>query len=198
MAQLVKTMAGLAIASVKTVNGLAIASVKTVAGLDNTSGGGCNTLRDFQDGLIDNNVFAEPPVVGYGSSFVAGATTTICRGTLSLWKATGTPDGNLVFSIFTNNAGVPGTLVGSAATPVAASTVTATSQGTQTVDFPGISASITNGTTYWITLIRTGATTGELAIDRSTEAGQNIAINDGSWTGNYQTDAQFIFELFSS
>lgn len=37
MAQLVKTMGGLAIASVKTVNDLAIASVKTVAGLDNTS-----------------------------------------------------------------------------------------------------------------------------------------------------------------
>lgn len=40
MAQLVKTMAGLAIASCKTVNGLAIASVKTVAGLDNTASGG--------------------------------------------------------------------------------------------------------------------------------------------------------------
>lgn len=46
MAQLVKTMAGLAIASVKTVNGLAIASVKTVAGLDNTSGGGGVNLSD--------------------------------------------------------------------------------------------------------------------------------------------------------
>jgi len=40
MAQLVKTIGGLAIASVKTLGGLAIASVKTVAGLDNTSGGG--------------------------------------------------------------------------------------------------------------------------------------------------------------
>lgn len=38
MAQLVKTVNGLAIASVKTVNGLAIASVKTVNGLDNTAG----------------------------------------------------------------------------------------------------------------------------------------------------------------
>jgi hypothetical protein len=47
MAQLVKTMAGLAIASVKTVNGLAIASVKTVAGLDNTSGGGPPFSYDF-------------------------------------------------------------------------------------------------------------------------------------------------------
>jgi len=43
MAQLVKTIGGLAIASVKTLGGLAIASVKTVAGLDNTSGGGGGT-----------------------------------------------------------------------------------------------------------------------------------------------------------
>lgn len=43
MAQLVKTVNGLAIASVKTVNGLAIASVKTIAGLDNTAAGGSVT-----------------------------------------------------------------------------------------------------------------------------------------------------------
>lgn len=46
MAQLVKTMAGLAIASVKTVNGLAIASVKTVAGLDNTSSASYTLVYD--------------------------------------------------------------------------------------------------------------------------------------------------------
>lgn len=39
MAQLVKTVIGLARASVKTINGLAIASVKTVMGLDNTAAG---------------------------------------------------------------------------------------------------------------------------------------------------------------
>jgi hypothetical protein len=40
MAQLVKTISSVAIASCKTVDGLAIASVKTVTGVDNTSGGG--------------------------------------------------------------------------------------------------------------------------------------------------------------
>lgn len=40
MAQLVKTVSGLAIASVKTGNNLAIASIKTIQGVDNTSGGG--------------------------------------------------------------------------------------------------------------------------------------------------------------
>lgn len=40
MAQLVKTVSGLAIASVKTFQGLAIASAKTIMGVDNTGGGG--------------------------------------------------------------------------------------------------------------------------------------------------------------
>lgn len=48
MAQLVKTVNNLAIASVKTVENLAIASVKTIDGLDNTSGGGgVNVSDDF-------------------------------------------------------------------------------------------------------------------------------------------------------
>lgn len=50
MAQLIKTCAGLAIASVKTVNDLAIASAKTIAGLDNTSGGGGLTFDAVSSG----------------------------------------------------------------------------------------------------------------------------------------------------
>lgn len=46
MAQLVKTVNGLAIASVKTVDGLTTASVKTINGLDNTSGGGSVTVAN--------------------------------------------------------------------------------------------------------------------------------------------------------
>ncbi len=46
MSDLVKTVQGLAIASVKTVQGLAIASVKTVQGLSNVSG---STLVVFDD-----------------------------------------------------------------------------------------------------------------------------------------------------
>ena len=57
MAQLVKTLGGLAIASVKTVGGLAVASVKTIGGLDNTSGGGGPTLvaQDNFDSYIDGD-----------------------------------------------------------------------------------------------------------------------------------------------
>jgi hypothetical protein len=46
MAQLVKTVQGLAIASVKTTQGLAVASAKTILGLDNTSGGSPAAFSD--------------------------------------------------------------------------------------------------------------------------------------------------------
>lgn len=78
MAQLVKTCAGLAIASVKTFNGLAIASVKTIAGLDNTSGGGADVAFDsaFESGSasqaspysITSNTADVPGTVGSNSN----------------------------------------------------------------------------------------------------------------------------------
>lgn len=73
MAQLVKTMAGLAIASVKTVNGLAIASAKTVAGLDNTASGP-NTYYDItttHDGTRSSStskIYWQNVTVGAGGS----------------------------------------------------------------------------------------------------------------------------------
>lgn len=47
MAQNVKTLQGVAIASVKTVQGVAIANVKTIQGVDNTGGGGGALLTNL-------------------------------------------------------------------------------------------------------------------------------------------------------
>lgn len=66
MAQLVKTISGLAIASVNTIQGLAIASAKTVMGLDNTSGGGATFDDDFSGG-------AQNPIAGNWTSGMGGA-----------------------------------------------------------------------------------------------------------------------------
>lgn len=66
MAQLVKTISGLAVASCKTVSGLAIASCKTIMGVDNTSGGGGS--------------FAEVQQVDYFST-AAGTSHLITWGT---------------------------------------------------------------------------------------------------------------------
>lgn len=82
MAQLVKTMAGLAIASVKTVNGLAIASVKTIAGLDNTSGGG------FETPTYKN--YLENAAAGSASNISATGTLNIAAGDLVVAYVAGT------------------------------------------------------------------------------------------------------------
>lgn len=77
MAQLVKTMAGLAIASVKTVNGLAIASVSTIAGLDNTSGGGPDV---FYESIAPGSTNDYSQVANEGSFGMLGAPITAAQG----------------------------------------------------------------------------------------------------------------------
>jgi hypothetical protein len=72
MAQLVKTVQGLAIASVKTAQGLAIASVKTIMGLDNTSGGG-GTPTFIQDDGQTFDPFNTARTVTFTSNTTAGS-----------------------------------------------------------------------------------------------------------------------------
>ena len=63
MAQNVKTVNGLAIASVKTWNGLAIASAKTILGVDNTAGGAAYPnvqLPPTADGTIGDDYTTAP------------------------------------------------------------------------------------------------------------------------------------------
>lgn len=71
MAQLVKVVDGLAIASVKVVNDLAIASVKTIDGLDNTSGGGASAFTLVQTNNNSNDG-AGVASVTMGSNVTAG------------------------------------------------------------------------------------------------------------------------------
>lgn len=87
MAQLVKTMAGLAIASVKTVNGLAIASVKTVAGLDNTSG---DTLWINQPNSDDNFSISSSQICSQGIQVSSAVTITRLKLELKSLSATST------------------------------------------------------------------------------------------------------------
>lgn len=68
MAQLVKTVAGLAIASVKTVDQLAIASIKTIDGLDNTAGG----AQAFNDNFTRANANPMSTAASGGGTWVSG------------------------------------------------------------------------------------------------------------------------------
>lgn len=78
MAQLVKTVQGLAIASVKTFQGLAIASAKTIQGVDNTAGGGAAayTLVQVKTGSDDGggvaSVTMDAPITAGNAVFVFG------------------------------------------------------------------------------------------------------------------------------
>lgn len=75
MAQLVKSVMGLAIASVKSVEGLAIASVKSIMGLDNTSaGGGTVTLKEGTNGQVIGGASTTSYTVAHTNT----ATTNTC------------------------------------------------------------------------------------------------------------------------
>lgn len=74
MAQLVKTIGGLALASCKTVGGLAIASAKTIGGLDNT-GGSYDPATD-------------PSVVQYLTANALAYADNTAMGNTNPWTAT--------------------------------------------------------------------------------------------------------------
>lgn len=80
MAQLVKTVCGVAIASVKTVAGLAIASAKTIAGVDNTSGGGAMAATDSFDRANESPLAGNWSVLSGTLNLVGNAVVAVNTG----------------------------------------------------------------------------------------------------------------------
>lgn len=81
MAQLVKTVNGLAIASVKTLNALAIASAKTINGLDNTAAGGTIARVAFVgSGSTNSNGFTSGSLTVTGANFILVALAYLDSG----------------------------------------------------------------------------------------------------------------------
>lgn len=117
MAQLVKTLNGLAIASVKLVSGLAIASAKTINGLDNTSGGGSPTL--LYDGINSTGEgqwdFQDQNSHYYSGNynFTVSANCTVTEIKFKLSKINGSITGLTYFAAVYNMSGNNlGTVVG--------------------------------------------------------------------------------------
>lgn len=104
MAQLVKTVAGLAIASVKTVNGLAIASVKTVNGLDNTSGGGGGPSDDFNraDGTLGANWTTVTGATAFGIVSNKAVPTNLSNDCAAVWNADTAPNDQFSQAVLTS------------------------------------------------------------------------------------------------
>jgi hypothetical protein len=184
MAQNVKTVGGLAIASVKTIDALAIASAKTIMGVDNTSGGGpCTNERQSSTGANSGFSFFTS-FTRLAVQFTAGASYTNCKIDLPLFKI-GTPAaGNLVAAIYSDNgSNLPNVQIGTASDAIDRTTI-ATSYG-DFVSFVNVSAALTNGTLYWVVLTASALDAdGSNAIVWLDDGGAPIAAGyDGVWNG---------------
>jgi len=152
MAKLVKTVAGLAIASVKTINGLAIASVKAISGLDNTAGGGCSETPVLACGLAgDGAGYQSGLSVPYlGTEFTAPSAGTVCKVGVSLLDP-GTATDDVTFEIWSNNAGTPSAKIGSSSSAINGTEIGA-SYADYYFEFTDSDIELASGTNYWLVL----------------------------------------------
>lgn len=118
-------------------------------------GGACTVQKDSVTAAESDIAYigADTAETYTAGQFTAGSTYTICAVTLRIRKV-GTPTFTLNAYIYTNNAGNPGTLVGTGSDNFSISSLS-TSDGPAA--FTGLSASLTSGTVYWIVVKATSA-----------------------------------------
>ncbi len=179
MAQLVKTVNSLAIASVKTVDSLAIASVKTIMSVDNTSGGGASLLQTV--GNTDyTDTFDWSYYLYLAGEFVAGGNYNITEIHPLLVGGGGGSAGTFIAEIWTKSGANPGALVGTSSGAVDRTTVTS---GTPTyIPMTGVVASLTSGVSYYV-VVRTTSTSGTWAWVRQvgTVIGKGSDSSGATW-----------------
>lgn len=177
MAQLVKTMAGLAIASVKTVNGLAIASAKTIAGLDNT-GGGSNT--EWMAGITGGSTRTGNYQIGI--AFTPASSLTITH--LGRYKFSGNSQTHVV-SIYSSPFSSP--------VLVASATVDCSTGSAGSFVYATASATLTGGVQYALVSDEPTAGTPDVWAEQDTSASSVTAAatldetlyRDYGTTGNF-------------
>lgn len=134
------------------------------------------------------------------ASFVAASSFTVCKAQLYLAKQ-GTPAaGTLQVLIYAHDGSVaPSTLIGTGSATVDRTGIS----GSQSfVEFTGISAAVTNGTTYWV-IAKASALDTDTSNriywqeDTTSETGLVNRSNDGTvWTGP-NSNRTWLFKLFS-
>ena len=133
-----------------------------------------------------------------GQQFTADGTYTACKVDVNLQKV-GTPSVNLDVSIYTDNAGVPGTLIGTASDVIASSTI---STSPTTYTFVNMSASLTSGTLYWIVLHASAGVDNSNYIifvgtgGSSPNTSPYASINGTSWSTLGSSGDALIFTLY--
>ena len=130
------------------VNSATVCFVYTAAATCTTSTDSATGTTNGFDGLSSNAARTYT-----GGKFTAGSSYTLCKLVLRVDK-TGTPNYTLNAYIYTDNSGVPGTLVGTGSGNIATTGI-----GTSEADvtFASMSAALTSGTVYWIVVKATGS-----------------------------------------
>jgi hypothetical protein len=164
------------------------------------AGGVTFTARDSVTGTAAvTNYFAFNSNLAIACQFTAGGTYTITKADISAHKVA-SPVYNVICAIYTNSAGAPGSLVGTASGTVNAATF---STSEATVTFTGMSASLTSGTVYWVVLYAPsgGNDFTNYTVWDSTAGGANgsfIAASPGSSWSAFQSSSAGKMTLYST
>src|SRR3990167_2017022 len=139
-----------------------------------------NRLMGAIKAAVGTNVLWKPltTVAYYSRSFAASASYTAAVGQLWVRKR-GSPPGDLTFAIYSNSGGDPGTLVTNGSATIDKDDLS--DEISTLVEFTGMAASLTSGTTYHVLVYNTSA-----GDDRNHF---EFAYSDGGAAGNYRTSA---------
>lgn len=128
--------------------------------------------------------------------FVATATYTYTKGVIRQAKV-GSPVVNLTLEVWSDSAGSPGSINGTGSGTIAASSL-----GTSEADvtYTGLSASITNTTTYWqvITASAIGNTSDKIRNYVATQGSTGVKVWNGSSWAAYTGGEQMKFTNYST
>lgn len=161
-----------------------------------TGGASCDTNQQGELGASDGTYQTFNSVSYHATQFQASNTYTVCSVDVYL-QASGSPTMNVTASIWRDD-GLGGTLdnpltqIGDASTPVSMSGLAASETK---VTFTGISATVTNGTLYWLVL-HADATSGSDYIlwhydsSGAVEDIERDADGAGDWTGTSSFNTQ--------
>jgi len=166
-----------------------------------SAGGGCSTAQDSEEntGTSQGNVGSHSFYQYRAGNIDTTSAYTVCKVELSL-KSVGSPTQDLTVSIYDDSSGEPGSLVGTASDAVDASTIGSTFEW---VEFTGISAVLSDATTYWVVIHADAADSGNYVHWEYTNGGDasDRLAYDANGVGPWSSDGSnlpFRLRLYSN
>jgi len=152
------------------------------------------TLQDSETGASANTVeaFRYTDTAWVAVKFTAGDTYTLTDLDLYLSRAAGVMSGNITAYIYSDNGSgnSPVSLIGTGSDTVDSSTIGSSEAA---IRFTGLSASIVNGTTYWIVYTKSSLNATDYVVAHEISTGSNpgymkdtdnAGSPDGTWSGH--------------